>query len=103
MKTKQTILRIVVFSFVTIVRIYSQGYLVPNGVTYAGYNPAVGYEIHVLQNPTNTDYTGFFLTPLGKTQPTVYSNTFLFYPLLDEGVRTFFVSSNQPISIGWVL
>ena len=59
-----------------------------------------GYEIDVLQNPTNGNYTGFALTPSGRTPPTsLYINTFSFTYYLDEGVRVFFVSSNQPVSL----
>lgn len=79
-------------------QIHSQGYVVPNGITHHGFN-GFGYEIHVLQNPTNSDYTGFEIRPQGMTLPTVYVNTFQFNPFLDEGVRTFLVSSNQPISL----
>ncbi len=80
------------FAFAAILQAFSQGYIVPNGVTYAGDTPGLGAEIHVLQNPTNADYTGFFLTPQG-------GSTFLFNPFLDEGVRTFLVSAGDPISL----
>lgn len=76
----------------------SQGYIVPNGVTYFGPNIFGGYEIRVLQNPTNSDYTGFMLKPEGMTPPTVFTNTFSFDGFADEGVRVFLVSENQPIS-----
>lgn len=88
----------IVLAFTTIVGSHAQGYLVTNGITHHGFN-GLGYEIHVLQNPTNTDYTGFDFRPQGMTPPTVYVNTFQFNPFLDEGVRTFLVSSNQPISL----
>ena len=85
-------LPIIVFICSSILRLHSQGYIVANGVTYAGNTPGLGTEIHVLQNPTNGDYTGFTLPPR-------IGNRFLFNPLLDEGVRTFLVSSNDPISL----
>ncbi len=70
----------------------AQGYIVPNGVTiFPGNSTGAGSEIHVIQNPTNGDYTGFNFTPQG-------ASTFLFNPFLDEGVRTFLVSFNDPIS-----
>jgi hypothetical protein len=72
--------------------VFAQGYIVPNGVTYAGYSPSLGAEIHVLQNPTNGNFTGFALPPQG-------GNTFLFNPIVDEGVRTFLVSLNDPVSL----
>src|SRR5262245_37573820 len=70
----------------------AQGSIVPNGVAYAGVLPFQGAAIGVLQNPTNSDYTGFFLKPQDGI-------TFQFIPLLDEGVRTFLVSSNNPVSL----
>jgi len=79
-------------------QLYSQGYIVPNGV-HAGSGGLPGYEIDVLQNPTNGNYTGFTLIPAGRTPPSsLYINTFSFDYYLDEGVRVFLVSSNQPIS-----
>jgi len=36
----------------TILRLHSQGYIVPNGVTYAGFN-GLGYGINVIHDPTN--------------------------------------------------
>ena len=92
MKTHLHYFAITCCLFGTIPLLYSQGYLVPNGVTYAGYSPFTGAEIHVLQNPTNGNYTGFSLPPQG-------GNIFLFNPIVDEGVRTFLVSPNDPISL----
>jgi hypothetical protein len=82
--------------FGTILQLCSQGYLVPNGVTYAGYFPPfIGYEIHVLQHPSG-DYTGFGL----RTED---GETFQFSLFADEGVRTFLVSYNEPISLQPIL
>ena len=80
-------------------RVYAQGYIVPNGVVYAGYLPGAGYEIDVIHDPINSYSTGFALRPDGKTLPTVYTNTFLFDPIVDVGVRVFLVSANQPMSL----
>ena len=80
------------FNFGIAFQLHAQGYIVPNGVTYAGNDPNFGSIIHVLQNPTNSDHTGFLLRPEG-------ANTFLFGSFLDEGVRVFLVSFNQPISL----
>jgi hypothetical protein len=53
-----------------------------------------------LQNPTNSDYTGFILRPRFKTPPSAYYTIFSFDPAFpDEGVRTFFASPNDPISL----
>ena len=96
MKMKLYVLASLFFGITS--QLYSQGYVVPDGVTYASYGS--GYEIHVLQNPTNGNYTGFGLPGQGMTPPSnVYTNTFMFYPLADEGVRAFLVSFNDPISL----
>ena len=97
---KIRILAIIGFFCGVIPQLHSQGYIVLNGV-YPG-NVSI-HEIDVLQNPTNSDYTGFFLIPQGKTQPAFYTNTFSFFTYLDEGVRVFLVSSNQPISLQPIL
>ena len=68
----------------------------PNGVVYAGLSPFGGYEVDVLYNPTNSYYTGFFLKP--ETP-----NTFSIGKYADVGVRVFFVSVNDPISLQPIL
>jgi len=77
--------------------------MVPNGVVYNGFNPIFGYEIDVMNDVANTNYTRFFLNPIGKTQPTIYTNTFSFGELTDVGVRAFLVSSNDAISLQPIL
>jgi hypothetical protein len=77
---------------------YSQGYIVPNGVTYS--LAGLSAVIHVLQSPTNGDYTGFILRPKFMTPGSPYYTIFSFDPgAPDEGVRTFFTSQNDPISL----
>src|SRR5450759_5292194 len=49
---------------------YSQGYIVPNGVTYS--TAGLSAVIHVMQSPTNGDYTGFILRPQFKTPGSPY-------------------------------
>ena len=84
----------------SLVQLYAQGYIVSNGIAYRGQNFLGGYEVDVLQNPTNGNYTGFWLTPESKTPPTApFTNTFSFQYYLDEGVRVFFVNANQPVSL----
>jgi hypothetical protein len=69
--------------------IQAQGYLVPNGVTFL---PS-GFTTVVMQNPTNTDTTGFgFLSQGG--------NAFQYSPYLNFGVRSFLVSPNDPVALG---
>lgn len=104
MKTKLTKLAIAAVIVFAAFKLPAQGYIVPNGVTYVGLNFFGAYEIDVVQNPTNSDNTGLFLTPQGKTPPaSVYTNTFSFGTYLDEGVRVFLVSSNDPISLSPIL
>jgi hypothetical protein len=83
-----------------VLKLQAQGHIVPDGVTSWGFTPGLGYEIQVLQNPTNGNITGFFLKPQNQVPPT---NTFQFLPLLDEGVRTFRVFANDPISLQPIL
>ena len=104
-KTIKTLLKHLVLIglfFTTKLQLFSQGFIVPNGVINVGPTFA-GYEIDVAQNSTATDYTGFFLNPTGKTPPTVYTNTFSFGVIIDEGVRVFLVSSNDQISLQPIL
>jgi hypothetical protein len=96
MKNTLTSLAVIVSVFALIIRVKAQGYIVPNGVTYLGMGGLGGYETHVLQNPTSGDYTGFLLNPQSET-------SFLFSPFADEGVRTFLVSLNDPISLQPIL
>ncbi len=91
---KRQRLAIIGFSLIVTIQLCSQGYIVPNGVTYGGSLP--GGTIHVVQNPTNLNHTGFSLVAQG-------ANMFLFSPFLDEGVRTFSVSLGQPISLQPIL
>jgi hypothetical protein len=77
-----------------VLHVHSQGYIVPNGVTILP-GPTRS-EIHVIQNPTNGDYTGFTFDSQG-------GDTFLFNPFLDEQVRTFLVSANDPVSLQPIL
>ena len=103
MKTTLKSLVITAFILATIPQLHSQGYIVPNGVTYAGLNFLGGYEIDVIHDPTNGYSTGFYFTPQGKTQPTIYINTFQFAAIVDVSVRVFLVASNQPISLQPIL
>jgi hypothetical protein len=51
--------RLAILSLVIAAQVHArgQGYIVPNGVTFAGTSPTLGSEIHVLQNSTNGNYT----------------------------------------------
>ena len=79
---------------------YSQGYIVPNGITSLGYLSGLGYDINVVHNPATApsggSTTGFFFNPLS-------ANSFQFSPIVDVGVRVFFVSPNNPITTSTVL
>lgn len=74
----------------------TQGQLVPNGITIGNDFPGHGTQVKVLQDPGFGNYTGFFLVPQTRT-------TFTFEPLLDEGVRTFRVPFNAPITESFIL
>ena len=95
MKTNANVWAALAFTFGVILQLHAQGYIVPNGVTYLG-QTSLGYETHVLQNPTNSNYTGFVLNPIDI-------NTFSFFSFTDEGVRVFVVSENDPISLQPIL
>ena len=82
--------------------VYSQGHILPNGITYS--SAGLSAVVHVMQSPTNGDYTGFILRPQFKTPGSPYYTIFSFDPgAPDEGVRTFFVSQNDPRSFAPIL
>jgi hypothetical protein len=89
MKTKH--LAIIACLSVSVFQLHSQGYIVPNGVTYDGLSFG-GYQMSVVSDPANGGSTAFFLDLLDM-------NTFRFGPLADEGVRVFMVSYDDPISL----
>lgn len=70
----------------------AQGYIVPNGVTFIGYQPGFGYEIDVVHDPVNFYSTGFFLNSNG-------ANMFQFSAIVDVSVRVFLVSANDLVSM----
>lgn len=90
------------FSFLTcifgaVLQLHAQGYIVTDGVRFGfGYTPIRESTIAVVQNPVLGDYTYFFLENQG-------ANTFLFGSHLDEGVRVFLLSPNDPVSLQPVL
>ena len=86
------------FLFCTVSNLFAQGYIVPSGVTVGGYTAPFGYAFDVKYDPTNSYTTSFFMKPIGKTLPTIYTNTFQFGAIVDVSVRVFLVSSNQSIS-----
>jgi|ERR1022692_1486901 hypothetical protein len=103
MKTNLKHLVIAYYLFGATFQLHSQGYLVPNGVTYAGFDGS-GYGINVIHDPTNQIATGFDLVPNGKTPPSSpFVNTYQFDPIVDVGVRVFLVSPNDPISLQPIL
>lgn len=95
MKFKLTLLARSCFFMGAIFQLHSQGYIIANGVV----TDFVSGEVSVLHNPANPSnggYTGFSLNP-------VNANTFQFNPVVDIGVRVFFVSLNDPITANTVL
>jgi len=103
MKINLKLLTVALLAFCATLQLQAQGYIVPNGVIDSGLIPGAGYEIDVMHDPINLYYTGFALNPTGKTPPTIYTNTFLFNPVVDVGVRTFLVSPNTAISLQPIL
>jgi hypothetical protein len=103
MKKRLKYLSIIGGGIIAALQLQAQGYIVPNGVTYAGIFLGPGYGINVVHNPTNFESTGFDLMPLGKTQPTIYTNTFQFDAIVDVSVRVFMVASNTQISVQPIL
>ena len=104
MKTHIKTLALTGWFFTTLCQLHAQGYIIPNGVSYAGlFLNGIGYGINVVHNPTNFASTGFAFNPLGETQPTAYLNTFRFDPVVDVGVRCFLVTSNTQISLQPIL
>jgi hypothetical protein len=93
MKKTLKSLVVIAFTFGAVLRLHSQGYIVPNGVI-TNYSRGSPGEISVVHDPTNYYYTGFFLHP---TAP--YPNTFSFDSIIDVGVRVFLVSQYDPISL----
>lgn len=91
MKATLKLLASTLFIFGVTLRLHSQGFIVPNGVTF---NPSgvLGYEVDVLQDPTNGNYTGFFL----MAQSAI---SFSFDTYADEGVRVFLVLPSRPVSL----
>lgn len=103
MKAKFKHISIISVAFLTTLQLHAQGFIVPNGVTYAGSN-GLGYEFDVIYDPIHGFTTGFFLEPTGKTPPsTPFDNTFRFDPIVNVGVRVFLVSPNDPVSLQPIL
>lgn len=97
MNTSHTRLFVLAFALAATAPAYSQGYILPNGITSS--SAGLSAVIHVMQSPTNGDYTGFVLRPQFKKPGSPYYTIFSFDPAVpDEGVRTFFASQNDPIS-----
>ena len=71
----------------------AQGFLVANGITVSGKTyEGHGAFVKVIQNPSNGDYTGFFIQRISFT-------SLGFSWLVDEGVRTFRVSDGDSIDL----
>ena len=91
-----------------IFKLHAQGYIVPNGVTYDGFELGFGYRINVTQNPTGvhsvfSPTTQFWLVPSSIDQPSFCTNVFALQELTDIEVRVFLVASNDPVSLPPIL
>src|SRR5438876_2026806 len=91
MKKKMIPLAVMAWLF-GVIKVQAQGYIVPNGVV----TNFISGEISVLHDPTNNSYTGFVLRSQG-------GETFRFDPVVDIGVRVFFMSSNDAVSLQPIL
>jgi hypothetical protein len=78
----------------------AQGYIVPNGVYQAGAPP---FAVDVICNPTDVWYTGFMFYPRGTTPPSTVPNVFQYDFIANIGVRVFFVSPNDSLSLQPIL
>jgi hypothetical protein len=97
MNTRFRHLVVLVCFVATVAYADSQGYIVPNGITYSSAGSMA--VIDVLQNPTNGDFARFILKPEFKTVGDVYDTIFSYRLVLGESVRTFLASPNDPISL----
>jgi hypothetical protein len=100
MKIAPAIVAIFICLCETIPELHSQGFIVPNGVVVNFDGLFFPGEIDVLHNPaaptSGGSYTGFLFNPIN-------SNTFQFMAVVDVGVRVFFVSPNDPVSLQPIL
>jgi hypothetical protein len=84
--------------FVAVFRGHSQGYLVNGGITHS--TAGLSAVIHVLQDPASGDYSGVIWRPRFKTPGSEFYTIFSLDPgAADEGVRTFFASPNDPLTV----
>jgi hypothetical protein len=74
-------------------QLHAQGYIVPNGVV------KVGNEIQVWNPDSGGQITSFIFTAIGEQQPTDFANIFNFNEPVTIGVRVFFVSPNDIVSL----
>jgi hypothetical protein len=94
MKTKTKLFAVIALASCVTIQMMGQGFIVPNGVRQG--NSGNHFDLEVTQDPSDGDYTGFRLNSQG-------GDAFLFNPVVDEGVRTFLVSANDPISLQPIL
>jgi hypothetical protein len=97
MNTRFRHLVVLVCFVATVAYADSQGYIVPNGITYSSAGSMA--VIDVLQNPTNGDFARFILKPEFKIVGDVYDTIFSIRPVPGESVRTFLASPNDPINL----
>ena len=94
MKTRFKTLSLTWCLFTMALRLHAQGYIVANGVSSADYNGL--FAFHVIQDPSSGNFTDFVFIPQN-------ADTFRFETALDEGVRVFLVSPNDPVSLQPIL
>jgi len=84
--------------FAAILQAQSEGYIVPNGISYDDHRGAFT-TVTILRNPSAGDVTRFALRPSFIVFPGPYYTLFTPFASADNGVRTFLVSANDPISL----
>ena len=90
---KKKLLTTIALGLGTVLQLHAQGFIVPNGVTSV--NIGIANEIVVIQHPSPQDTTGFILLSRG-------GDSFAFSSVVDEGVRVFFVSANDPFGLSQI-
>lgn len=81
--------------FAVILQARSEGYIVPNGISYDDHGGP--FTVTILRNPSDGDFIHFTLRPSFIIPPGPYYT--IFSPFPPAGVRTFLVSANDPISL----
>jgi hypothetical protein len=86
------------FIFASILQARSEGYIVPNGISFDDHAGAFT-TVTIVRNPVNADSSHLSLRPGFKVFPGIYYTLFSLFGFVDDSVRSFLVSANDPISL----